>query len=118
MTDNYEILGIRKRGDDWTFRGITVRDSLGALIDLSAEGWTVACSISPRIDLDSSTKVPLVIDQDELVNSRVVLSLPKATSSGLEPRTWFGDLQVDGPEGRHSSDTFIIIVRRDVTENA
>lgn len=112
MSDDV-LLGTRKRGDDWTFRTIRVKNAEGQPIDLTEDGWSVACQLRPGES--SSSKVTPSIREADLAAGGVVLQVAKEVSEKMEPRLWAGDLQVDGPDGRRSSSTFVIEVVRDVT---
>lgn len=106
------ILGKRKRGDDWTFRGIFVGDSLGAAIpDLAdSDVYTIRCVLKKG----SATVTP-TWDTAALADSRVVLSVARAVSGTMSLGKWKGDLEVTGPQGRQSSTTFYVEVVEDVT---
>lgn len=105
-------LGRLKRGDDKTFRAIVVTVD-GVPQNLTAEGWSVRAHFRPYVAADDA--VEPAIDAAELVDSRIVLSLTRTQSADMESRTWVGDAEVTGPDGRQSSATFDVVVEADVT---
>lgn len=105
-------LGRVKRGDDKTFRTIVVTVG-GSPQDLTASGWSVDAQL--RRTEDSATAVTCAADEAELADSRVVLSLTDTQTAAMAPGTWVGDVEVTGPDGVHSSDTFTVEVVADVT---
>lgn len=105
-------LGRLKRGDDKTFRAIVVRVD-GAPQDLTAPDWSVRCQLRPYADAPGD--VPCTVASEGLPDGRVVLVLSRTATAAMAPGTWVGDLEVTGPDGRQSSDTFTVLVEPDVT---
>lgn len=105
-------LGRFKRGDDATFRAIVVSVA-GSPQDLTADGWEVRAQLRPYVS--SGDLVTPAVDAAELVDSRVVLSLDREATTAMQARTWVGDVEVTGPDGRSSSATFRVVVEADVT---
>lgn len=101
-----------KRGDDVVFPTIVFKKG-GVNVDLSVDGVTVKCQLRPHID--SRTFVTPYIDNDKLSESKIVMTLAKATTTAMEPRTWVGDVEVTLEDGTRSSDTFEVVVKPDVT---
>lgn len=106
-TNTRTVLGKRKRGDDWRFRGIVVN---GDDVDLSADGWTAEAAITFK-----GRTVNLVPDPTHFPDGRVVLTLDRAVTETMKIGTWVGDLEVTGPSGRQSSSSFEVVVVEDQT---
>lgn len=108
------LYGRFKRGDSHTFRTITVRDSNDTPIDLTQSGWSARIQLRPNAN--NGTYVELAIASVGLATGQVVASITPAQSKTMEPGTWVGDIEVVGPDGTRSSDTFEVEVVADVTQ--
>ncbi len=106
------VLGRLKRGDDKVFRDINVTVA-GDPQDLTDTGWSVAAQM--RTQSNAATAVDFDIDESNLADSIVSLSLTRAVTATLDARSYVGDVQITGPGGRQSSTTFQVVVEADVT---
>jgi hypothetical protein len=105
-------LGALKRGDDKTFRAIAVTVD-GVTADLTGEDWDVRAQLRPFVS--SATEITPAIAAEPLAQGRIVLVLDRALSETMAPGVWVGDVEVTGPGGRQSSETFAVTIHADVT---
>jgi hypothetical protein len=100
-----------KRGDDATLATVTISDGVTP-VDL-----TNGYSITWQVRRQTEAKDALVVDVDlsDALNGNITGTLPAITTATMSPGTWVSDIEVTGPDGTLSSDTFEVVVVADVT---
>lgn len=111
-----------KRGDDFTAPQPIVVKVGGVAQDLTDTDWTYAAQARPRNPAESTTFVDFTIDDDAglLGDGKLVLSLARADTAGMEVGGWQVDVEVTNDTivgvGRKSSATFPLTVKQDITQ--
>ena len=100
-----------KRGDDATLATVAISDGVTP-VDLSS-GYTITWQVRRQTE----AKDALVVDVDlsDAANGNITGTLTATATASMSPGTWVSDIEVTGPDGVLSSDTFEVVVVADVT---
>lgn len=103
-----------------TKRGATFEASIAVTIDDAAQDFTEAdwsVTAQAKLTAEASSSVDFTIDDGDLENSIVTVTLDPDTTLAMTAGTYLVDVRIEDPTGRvYISDTYELIMEAAVTE--
>ncbi len=111
MAKRHDVTMTFKRGDTFK-RDIQLTDPNNDNTPISIEDWTIRC----QLRYANTLAAEVVVEVTDAAQGEFTLSMPSTLTETLNPRTYHCDVEFYLPdESKVSSETFHLVVEKDVT---